>query len=257
MSLSEALTLPAAYRLEELGQVTCLRASAADLANAGAEEGTIIVATVMTEARGYQNKFWQGFAGNMHASLVLEPECHADRYHEMLILGVTSLGSSLATHVAPMTSLSYRWPNDLYIAGQKVASVWLDKGSSSKGDWLTVTVSANLLHAPGDDTGDFTLPTMSVREAEGNSDTTVELMLETWSRQFIAEINNWHERGFEHILAYWKARSERKELEEVTLLDGSKISGSQQHIYDDGACSLIQESGDSIDLSLPQYLHWV
>ena len=257
MKLSETLTLPAAYRLEELGQVPCLRASAAGLANAGAEEGTIIVATEMTAANGYQNKSWQGFDGNLHASLILEPDCDDARYHEMLILGVTSLGSSLATHVAPMTSLTYRWPNDLYIAGQKVASVWLDKGRASKSDWLTVTVSANLLHAPGDDTGDFTLPTMSVREAEGNSDITVEVLLETWARQFIAEINNWHERGFAHILAYWKARSERKELEEVVLLGGSLVSGSQQHIYEDGACSVVQENGGSVDLSLPQYLHWV
>ncbi len=257
MSLSETLNLPAAYRLEELGQVTCLRDSAAELANAGAEEGTIIVATEMTAPRGYQNKLWQGFAENLHASLVLEPEFGKDRYHEMLIVGVTSLGSSLATHVAPMTSLSYRWPNDLYIAGQKVASVWLDKGRSSKGDWLTVTVSVNLIHAPGDDTGDFTLPTMSVREAEGNSDTTAEVLLETWSRQFIAEINNWHERGFEYILSYWKTRSERKQLENVILLDGSSVSGDQQHIYEDGACSILQESGESTDLSIPQYLHWV
>ncbi len=257
MLLEESLSLPAAYVLREVGEVECLRSTSAAIADTGVEEGTLLVASNLSAAEGYQHKQWQGFSENLHFSLILQPEFPAERFHEILILGVVSLGASLATHVAPMTSLTYRWPNDVYIAGQKVASVWLDKGKSAEGPWLTLTVSVNLMHAPGDDDGDFSLATMSVREAEGNSDITRELLLETWARQFITEINNWDERGFDHILAFWKTRSEKKELSNILLLDGSEISGSQTGVYEDAACMIKMDTGESVDLSLPQYLHWI
>ncbi len=257
MLLQDSLSLPAAYVLREIGEVACLRSAAAAIADDGAEEGTIILASNLNKAAGYQQKLWQGFDENFHVSLVLQPEISSERFHELLIVGVVSLGASLATHVAPMTSLTYRWPNDVYIAGQKVASVWLDKGESSQGPWLTLTTSVNLFHAPGDDSGDFSLATMSVREAEGNSDITTAVLLDTWARQFISEINNWDERGFDHTLTQWKTRSEQKELADIVLSDGSRVSGSQTAIYDDASCQVLLANGGSLDLSIPQYINWV
>ena len=96
-----------------------------------------------------------------------------------------------------MTALSYGWPNDVMIARHKIASFWMDQGSFSTDSvetpWLVLTHAVNIASAPED----MLLSAMSIHEAEGDKSLTAELLMETWARQFIAQINDWSEKSFE------------------------------------------------------------
>lgn len=196
--------LPAAFELICVGEVENLRDSVSDLARDGAVEGTVIMAENQTKTLGCANKAWHGYAENLHAAILLQPEFDPERDQEMFYVAMTSLGNAIAEHVSPMTALAYSWPNDINIAGNKVGSVWLDHGQSATGRWLTVTCSVNVRHSPDD----FNIPAMSILEAEGTTDLTANILLESWSRQFVRLINLWSDQGFEKIFGLWQVRSE-------------------------------------------------
>lgn len=196
--------LPAAFELVSVGVVEDLRQTAITLANSGAEEGTVIVADNQTRAKGCTGKSWYGYKDNLHASIILQPDFDKDLDHEMLFVGVTSLGNAIAAHVSPMTALAYSWPNDINIAGNKIGSVWMDSGESQSGRWLAITCSVNVRNGPED----FSVPALSILEAEGTTDLTANTLLESWTRQFVRLINLWSEQGFDKIFTLWQVRQE-------------------------------------------------
>ena len=236
--------LPVAFELLKLGEVDDLRQRAAELAIQGAAEGTIILATNQSSAKGCGQKPWQGFEGNLHCTILLQPEFPVQQYHEMLYVAVVSLGNSIATHVSPMTSLSYRWPNDISIANHKIASVWIDHGEGKDGPWLNCTGSVNIRHSPDE----LMLTSMSIHEAEGGTELCVNLLLETWARQFITQINEWADRGFDYILAQWKMRADIAGCGVELLLDGQHIKGQCTGVTQSGCLEVVSDSGNcSVD----------
>jgi len=246
------IELPAAYVLIEVGEVDDLRDTARKLADQGAEEGTILFAMSQRKPKGIGGKAWNAYPDNLHASIILEPEIPADQYHQMLYVAMVSLGNAVAAHVAPMTSLGYGWPNDLRIAGNKIGSVWLDVGTRESGPWLCITCSVNVRHGPED----FSVPAMSILEAEGSSALTAADLLQTWAKQFITEINAWAERGFSHTLAAWRVRAEFASQEATTELQGRTIKGQYKSITDQGQMVVQGADGVTSILSVKEYMGW-
>lgn len=250
--------LPAAYRLIVKPRLTDLRAFAAKLARAGAEEGTIIVAENQTEAKGCGDKPWQALQGNLHLALVLQPEFAPSRYFEMLYVAAVSLGQALATHVAPMTALSYSWPNDIKIARHKVASIWLDQGVAQSNDgsvvaWLVITTSINVAASPPG----MEMSAISLHQAEGETRLDTATLLETWARQFMMQINDWSERGFEHILRLWKARADVLGASVNLQIGEALICGTVKDVNDHGELIIDRSSVvDDAIVSAQEYMGW-
>ena len=237
--------LPAAYHLVEVDRIPCLRSYAADLAVQGSDEGTIIHATSLSSASGYNTKSWIGEEGNLHGAIILRPEFSVSEYNQLLFVGLVSLGNSLATELAPMTALSYGWPNDLYIAGFKVASVWVDYNKDITNPWLTVTCSVNVKTSPSRLSGEA----ISIYESEGTCDLTNIDLLEGWSKQFISVINTWSEKGFPHILALWKLRAEY-----IKVITEDEVDRHATAILDNGDLSLITLQDQKKIVSLNEWI---
>lgn len=214
-----ALALPAAYESEWLGDVACLRRIAQQRGEEGAAEGTLLIADNLDRATARAEKKWQGYCGNLHAAILLQPDVPESRYHELLIVGLVSLGQAISAHVSPMTALTYSWPNDINIARNKIASMWIDYGRSTEQrvPWLSLTVSVNIAHGPSD----FSIPAMSLHEAEGNSEIDRDTVLTSWARQFVSFLNQWDERGFTHSLNFWKTRLDLTDRSVITK-DGER-----------------------------------
>ena len=228
---SESLPqLPAAFELVCVGEVENLRHVVSNHAREGAIEGTVITAENQTKGLGCLGKAWCGYRENLHAAIVLQPEFDPGQDQQILFVGVTSLGNAIAEHVSPMTALAYSWPNDINIAGNKVGSVWLDHGQSPSGRWLTVTCSVNVRHSPED----FSIPAMSILEAEGTTDLTAGILLESWTRQFVRLINLWSDQGFGKIFGLWKVRSESIGKKISLPGNGGELEGESVGITEDG-----------------------
>ena len=69
------LRLPPAYRLVTFERVGSSNDEAKRLAEAGAEDGTLVWVREQDKGRGRQGRTWSSPPGNLYFSLVLRPDC--------------------------------------------------------------------------------------------------------------------------------------------------------------------------------------
>lgn len=247
------LELPVAYRLVEYDEVRNLRETAIDLAQKGDEEGTLIWARNQTDAKGWLGKKWITNEQDLHCSIILRPDFEFDKYAEVILVAAVSLAHALATHLSAMTALNFSWPNDLTVAGHKVASIWIDADPVADQPWLVVTASVNLINAPED----FSIPAMSIKEAEGQTDLTVEVLLETYARQFISQINNWSDRGSNYIVNQWKIRDDGTGKQKTLYLKDKRLVGLQQQIGPKGEMILEIDDGEGRVIPISEFINQI
>ena len=247
-----ALELPAAYEPIILEQVRDIREYTANLARDGANEGTLVWARAVESHRGRHGSNWHCSVDDLHCAIVLQPEFPREQYGLMLAVSVIALGNALATHMSPMSALVYGWPNNVSLAGQKLAASWLDAGSTEHGPWLVVSSCVNIQHSPDD----LSFNAMSVREAEGSTELTAEVLLDAYCRQFITVLNEWAEKGTKTLLRRWQMRMQDEGSEirtgcrndEITRLVGVDGHGNAITRNTDGQ-KLTLKLGDTVESS--------
>ncbi len=242
--------LPAAYNLLVLDQVKCVRESGSDLAAQDYDEGTIVWVKSQADARARLNKQWLSHDGDLHCAIVLRPEFDPQKYQEILIVAIVSLGNAIAGHVSAMTALGYCWPNDIMIARDKIASVWLDQGISEMGEWLVISASVNISST----THSQDINAISIHQAEGNKTLTTQMLLESYAREFIKQINNWAERGFDYIFKQWQVRLQSDD-NRVELNTRKKVySGIVKAVTPSAELRLETDDGKVTTISLSDYM---
>ncbi len=198
---SNILELPSAYNLVEIAESEDIRNIAALIANEGGSEGTLIWLKNQTSGHEWDGRPWYSQEGDLHCSVLLEPDFPQQRYGGIILVGVVSMGQALAQYLSPMIALGYDWPDKLMIANHVVGRVWVQYGGESS-PWLSVCCSVNILNSPED----FSIPAISVLEAEGTTELTAEKLLQAFAREFVTWINHWNERGLSALVDKWKVR---------------------------------------------------
>jgi BirA family biotin operon repressor/biotin-[acetyl-CoA-carboxylase] ligase len=93
-----------------------------DQARSGALEGLVAVADFQTSGRGRLDRRWESPRGaNLLASVLLRPDCDADHLH--LCTGAVALAAADACREVAGVEAVLKWPNDLLVAGRKLAGV--------------------------------------------------------------------------------------------------------------------------------------
>jgi BirA family transcriptional regulator, biotin operon repressor / biotin---[acetyl-CoA-carboxylase] ligase len=127
----------AASRLGSVGrhffwftEVTSTNDVAAMLAETGAVEGTVVSAEAQTAGRGRLGRVWISppMAG-LYVSLVLRPPS------EVVTLLTIAAGAAVSEAIEAATGLqtAVKWPNDVHVAGRKVAGILAEGGTSPAG----------------------------------------------------------------------------------------------------------------------------
>ena len=97
----------------------------------GAEEGTLVVAGHQTSGRGRRGRRWESPEGTgLLFSLILKPLSP-----EVLEILTTTVGIAVATAVREISRVEaqLKWPNDVVVAGRKLAGVLVESRLSSGG----------------------------------------------------------------------------------------------------------------------------
>lgn len=90
------------------------------LAKQDAEEGTVLIANSQTAGRGRYGRRWFSPKGNIFLSLLVRPECPAEKGGFITLLS----GVACARGIEKFgISLTLKWPNDLLIASKKVGGI--------------------------------------------------------------------------------------------------------------------------------------
>lgn len=103
-------------------EIGSTNARARDLAQAGAPEGTLVLAESQTSGRGRLGRSWHSPAGrNLYFTLILKPPCAPA---EAALIPLTAgLAGAEAIGRLTGTQPEVKWPNDLMLGGRKIAGI--------------------------------------------------------------------------------------------------------------------------------------
>jgi len=194
--VSPAPVLPDGWTLVALDTVGSTNDEAAQRADAGAPEGTVVWSREQTGGRGRRGRHWASPVGNLYTSTILRPDCPAQRAAE--------LGFAAALAVADIVpagrEVRVKWPNDVLVDGGKIAGILLESaiGQTGQVQHVVAGIGVNVGFAPQ-------LPEMRYPGAAlGGS---VEAALEKLAAALAARLAEWRREGFETVRAAWLAKA--------------------------------------------------
>lgn len=102
-----------------------------DLAEAGAPEGTLVVAESQENGRGRMGRAWVSPPGRgVSMSLLLRPEVPLQLAPQLTLLAAVALCRSLSRETG--LSIGIKWPNDLLVDGRKISGILLESATEDE-----------------------------------------------------------------------------------------------------------------------------
>jgi BirA family biotin operon repressor/biotin-[acetyl-CoA-carboxylase] ligase len=106
-------------RLEYRTALSSTQDLARELARAGAAEGTVVLAGRQTAGQGRLGRYWVSPAGGLYLTVVLRPP--AEHLKALVIVAALAVARAIERLAGLETSL--KWPNDVLVAGRKIAGI--------------------------------------------------------------------------------------------------------------------------------------
>lgn len=135
------------HRLELFDQLPSTNREAADLAQAGCEHGTVVVADSQTAGRGRLSRTWFSPAhSNVYCSVIVKkpvPINHLTDWLSWLPL-VTALATAEAVQSVAALTVSVKWPNDLIIADRKIGGILCESGTAQGSPYQVIGIGLNV-----------------------------------------------------------------------------------------------------------------
>lgn len=232
-------SIPGLYDLVMLESTDSSRAHAERLAEAGADEGTLVWTKAQREGIGCNGRYWMSGNRNLHCSIILRPDADLTSCCQLGLLASICAALALSGQAEPMGELRYGWPNDVLLNRGKIAGITLSGAvSGARVDWLVIALNVNVYDRP-ESKG---LAASSMRSEGFRSHDRVPV-LEAYSRLFLSWVNRWSDEGIEPVVREWSFRGHQKG-DPVTLnIGGNVVSGTFQCMTPDGGIMLATVSG--------------
>jgi BirA family biotin operon repressor/biotin-[acetyl-CoA-carboxylase] ligase len=193
----------APFYVERHGRVESTNDLARARAEAGAPDGTLIVAAEQTKGRGRHGRPWHSPPGNFYSSLLLRPDMMlADVASLSLVIGLVALEAVEAV-VGEELDLALKWPNDLLLGEAKLAGILLEGAAGPDGRcaWVVAGLGVNLRARP---------PSAAYRTislAEAGLEVTPDAFLEAYLAALGRRLPAWREGGFAALRDDWLRRA--------------------------------------------------
>ncbi len=127
-----------AWKLRHLDQVDSTQAEARRLIAAGEAEGWAIVAAQQSAGRGRLSRAWLSPPGNLYVSLILRPPLPLAGWPQFASMAALAVAETLDR--LQVAGVALKWPNDVLVAGRKIAGVL----SESVSDYLVIGIGLNV-----------------------------------------------------------------------------------------------------------------
>ena len=200
-----------------LDKVTSTNRYAADLAEAGDPDGTVVIAEEQKLGRGRMARRWFSPPDvNLYMSALFRPKVSPQQLPSMSLVAGLAVARAVKK-LYPKIAVSVKWPNDLMVDGKKLAGVLCDmRAEVDNVHYLVVGIGINVNMRA------VALPP----ELNGVATSLRELLKRDASRQHLAaEILN----QLEDLYRIWLAGGLRPlipELEKTSLLQGREVAVS-------------------------------
>lgn len=227
-------------RLVELEDCASTNDEAAALAAAGAEHGTVVVAAAQTSGRGRLGRRWFSPPGqSLYLSCVLRPALAPEALPPVTLAAGIAVADAVSGAV-PAARL--HWPNDVVVAGRKLAGV-LSEVTTRSGRVEAAVVGIGLNVNVEEFPADLGRPATSLYLETGRRHDLVEVRaklldrLENWLEQFFAE-------GMPAVARGWRSWGGMAGARvRVDLGGGRELCGTAGELAPDGGLEVVGDDG--------------
>jgi BirA family biotin operon repressor/biotin-[acetyl-CoA-carboxylase] ligase len=217
-------------------------ACARTLADAGLEEGTVVLADYQTAGRGRQGRSWLSVpAMNILLSIILRPSVTKEQASLLTFYAAVSVARVLER--MNVGKVECKWPNDVLLNGRKCCGILLDNSfQQDRLIYSVVGIGMNVNQTQFDN-GISTRATSLARESGSTFDrkNIVQSLLEE-SDRLLPSLDNARING---IIDEWKDRCTMFGKSVTLAQDDKTISGIAVRLEADGGLVLSTPSGQS------------
>lgn len=240
MSAAAAGALSAFYRPQFFSALTSTNDEAKRQADAGAPEGTLIIADEQSAGRGRMGRDFSSPPGNLYMSLILRPGRPAEELARLSFVAAVALGEAIV-NVLPTAEVSLKWPNDVLLQGRKVSGILLESAGIGRRDaWLVVGVGVNLVSSPAHLGAQAT----SLVEA-GWYAAERDAFLPRFAGELEQWYGRWRREGFAPVRVAWLRRAAYRNERIAIRLPQRQFTGTFADLDQDGTLIVLDENGAS------------
>jgi BirA family biotin operon repressor/biotin-[acetyl-CoA-carboxylase] ligase len=230
-------------RLEFSKLTESTNADAFRLAEAGAAEGTIVLADSQTGGKGRRGRVWASPAGvNLYCSVILRPSIMPQEAPQLTFLSAVAAARAieLTTKLIP----EIKWPNDLLISGKKVAGLLNEMSAETDGiNFVILGIGVNLNMTAGQFPKDLRHPATSLLLESG-----VRVDRSLFAAAMLNELERLYadflEQGFGPVREEWQRRCNANGHQVLVSDSGTECTGGRFiGIDSDGAMLLRSDDG--------------
>jgi BirA family transcriptional regulator, biotin operon repressor / biotin---[acetyl-CoA-carboxylase] ligase len=172
------------------------------LARQGERGPLWIVAKEQTAGRGRRGRSWTSDPGNLYASLLLTAPSPAEHWPELSFVAALAIHDAIVEVAAELKPLlAIKWPNDLLLAGAKLAGILIE-GEGGEEGMVVVGIGVNCASHPADT--DHPATDLATAGTRLSPDTLMAAL----SAKMLGRMAQWNRgEGFSTIRADWLARA--------------------------------------------------
>jgi birA, biotin-[acetyl-CoA-carboxylase] ligase region len=207
---------------------------ARQLAEEGADEGTVVIAETQTGGKGRLGRHWVTRTGGAWLSVILKPGIDPAHAASITLLAAVSVTEALREMGA---EAAIKWPNDVLVNGKKICGILTEMSAETDAvSFIVLGIGVNL-------NNDVPLETATTLKAELGQKVDrvkfVQILLESLEEDYLA----FKEQGFTPILWSWRRYSDTLGRPVEATYQGEVIRGVAQDIADDGALIVKTKDG--------------
>lgn len=218
-------------------------AKAFELAQEGGSHGEVIITEHQTAGKGRRGRSWVSPSGKSLAlSVILRPEIAPSRAPEVTLVAAVALAETLRDSGVEAT---IKWPNDVQIAGKKVAGILTELSADVERVHFVVlgigvNLNAELTDYPPELAEIVTSVSMNRSSPVHRALFTAALLakLEQW-------LDTWTDHGFEPVRKAWKGLASTLGQDVLVRADSRELRGIAEDIDESGA--LLLRVGDKLE----------
>jgi BirA family biotin operon repressor/biotin-[acetyl-CoA-carboxylase] ligase len=240
-----------ARKLYVYNSIDSTNACAKVLANAGAEEGTVVIAEFQTAGRGRQGRTWQSESGrNLLFSFIIRPKLDINKVGLLTFFAASSV--SLAIESLSDIRCECKWPNDILLNGKKCCGILMESAfQHNMLDYAVVGIGLNVNQRVFANDLDKKATSLSLEcKKEFDRKVIFQQVMRSLETNYIDVSSG----NFDNVLKEWKARTTIFG-KQITLIQGDdKLQGCATGITTDGGLLIATPEGERVfytgDISL-------
>ncbi|MBQ7475991.1 MAG: biotin--[Selenomonadaceae bacterium] len=216
---------------------------AKQLANAGAEDGTVVVAEEQTGGKGrLERNFFSPRGKSILFSLILRPRCLPKDAPKFTLMAAVAVANTMQRFNLPA---QIKWPNDIMFDGRKVVGILTEMSAQiEKVNYIVVGIGINANIAPEEFPPEIKKIASSLAEINGGEISRVDFF-----RALLEECDKLYrvvnEEGFQKIFQQWRRFNITlgHEVKVIAADTGEIFFGVAEDIDEDGALIVSTANG--------------